>query len=73
MTSAETCAHDACRCTRPYSKQIQAASTERIDPNGEYCGRHCAGQAHGEPGDGGCLCGHPQCQGPADAGIPPMQ
>jgi hypothetical protein len=73
MTSPETCAHDACRCTRPYSKQTQAAATEPIDPNGEYCSKLCAGHGSGEPGDGACLCGHPQCQAPADEGIPAMQ
>ena len=73
MTTSETCAHDACLCTRPYPKQAQAASTEHIDPNGTYCSRHCESHAHGEMGDGGCLCGHPQCSKDADAGIPPMQ
>ena len=73
MTTPETCAHVACLCTRPYSKQTQAASTEPIDPNGEFCSKLCAARAKGEPGDGACLCGHPQCQAPADAGIPPMQ
>ncbi|HEY0393260.1 MAG TPA: hypothetical protein VGD01_02075 [Candidatus Elarobacter sp.] len=74
MSSPETCAHDACRCTRPYSKQTQAASTEPIDPDGEYCSKLCARHAAGgEPGDGACLCGHPQCQAPADEGIPEMQ
>jgi hypothetical protein len=73
MTSSSRCAHDACLCTRPYPKQAQAAGFEPLDPNAEYCSRHCAERAGGEPGDGGCLCGHPQCQAGADAGIPPMQ
>ena len=73
MTTTLTCAHDACRCTRPYTPQTRAASTEPIDPNGEFCSRRCAERGtFGELGDGGCLCGHPQCQAPADKGIPPL-
>jgi hypothetical protein len=71
-TMAETCAHVACLCTRPYPRQAQAASTERIDPNGTYCSKRCAERARGELGDGGCLCGHAQCQRDASVGIPPM-
>ncbi len=73
MTTTATCAHDACLCTRPYSAQTQAASTERLDPDGEYCSRRCEEAAAGPRGDGACLCGHPECQASADAGIPPMQ
>jgi len=74
MTATEkTCAHDACRCTRPYSKQTQAASTAPIDPNGQFCSRRCEEQSAGAVGDDGCECGHPQCTASADAGIPPMQ
>ena len=73
MTSPLRCAHDACLCTRPYPIQAQAAGFERLDPNAEHCSRRCAEEAQGERGDGGCLCGHPQCQAGADAGIPPMQ
>ncbi|MBV8369721.1 MAG: hypothetical protein JO036_12450 [Candidatus Eremiobacteraeota bacterium] len=68
-----TCEHHACLCTRPYPKQAQAQSTAPIDPNGEYCSRRCGEQeATGPLGDGGCQCGHPQCQQVADTGIPPM-
>ncbi|HEV3086602.1 MAG TPA: hypothetical protein VGX96_05180 [Candidatus Elarobacter sp.] len=70
--TTQTCEHDACLCTRPYSKQVQAASTERIDPNGAFCSRHCRDEAGGPHGDGGCLCGHPQCQKFAGEGIPPL-
>lgn len=69
-----TCAHDVCLCTRPYSAQVQAASTAPIDPDGTYCSRRCEeSDADGPAGDGGCLCGHPQCDAAADVGIPPMQ
>jgi hypothetical protein len=71
MTTA-TCEHHACLCTRPYPKQAQAASTERIDPEGEYCSRRCREEAGGALGAGGCQCGHPQCQKMASVGIPPM-
>jgi hypothetical protein len=65
-----TCAHDACLCTRPYSKAVQAASTERIDPNGEFCSRRCSEEASGAAAGGACECGHPPCQALADAGPP---
>ncbi|HEX3463605.1 MAG TPA: hypothetical protein VHS78_06080 [Candidatus Elarobacter sp.] len=74
MTSSpEQCAHDACLCTRPYPKEALATSTQRLDPNAEFCSPRCADRANGEPGDGACLCGHPQCDRAADEGIPPMQ
>jgi hypothetical protein len=73
MTTTETCAHDACRCTKPYSAQTQAASTSRIDPDGTYCSKRCEQQAAGTPSDDGCECGHPQCSAAMDTGIPPMQ
>ncbi len=71
-TTAEYCAHEMCRCTRPYPPSTQATSTERIDPNGEYCSRRCSEQSHGVMGDDGCECGHPPCQAIADKGIPPI-
>jgi len=71
-TISDFCAHDMCRCTRPYPPSTQASATERIDPNGEFCSRRCSEQSHGVMGDGGCECGHPPCQASADAGIPPI-
>jgi hypothetical protein len=74
MTTTQTCAHDACRCTRPYSAQTQAASTAPIDPDGTYCSRRCAEVADkGLPGDGGCECGHPECTPQSSVDVPPMQ
>jgi hypothetical protein len=73
MTTSETCAHELCRCARPYSAQTQASATARIDPNGEFCSRRCAEQAGGALGDDGCECGHVDCQKKMDAGLPPMQ
>lgn len=73
MTTSETCAHEACLCTRPYSAQAQALSTARIDPNGEYCSKRCAEQAQGLPTGDGCECGHPQCSRSMGIGTPPMQ
>ena len=71
--TTQTCEHDACLCTRPYPAQAQAESTERIDPNGAHCSRRCREEAAAGPiGDGGCQCGHPQCQKSSGAGIPPM-
>jgi hypothetical protein len=70
-TTGERCAHEMCLCTKPYPASTQAAATERIDPNGEFCSRRCADQEHGEMGDG-CECGHPPCQAPADKDQPVM-
>ena len=72
MTTTETCEHKSCSCTRPYSPQIRAAGTERIDPNATYCSRRCEEQARDPIGGDFCECGHPPCQAAADAGFPPM-
>ena len=71
MTTGK-CAHDACLCTKPYPAEAQALSTARIDPNGEYCSRRCSEQSGGAPGDGGCACGHPQCDAANQRDIPDM-
>lgn len=73
MTTTQTCAHELCRCVRPYSARTQASATARIDPDGEFCSRRCAEQAAHPLGDDGCECGHVDCQAKMDAGIPPMQ
>ncbi len=72
MTTADTCAHMACLCTRPYPPQAQATSTARMDPNGEFCSRRCSEQEAAALGDGGCECGHPKCNADADYGMPPL-
>jgi hypothetical protein len=71
--ATQNCAHDACLCTKPYPPQAQALSTQRINPNGEYCSKRCAEQEGGASGDDGCECGHPQCDAMTTRDIPPMQ
>lgn len=73
MTETATCAHEACRCTRPYSAQNLAMSTRRTDPDAPYCSQRCEQQAHRSPDYGGCECGHPECTPQATPDIPPMQ
>ena len=72
MTVTDTCVHEACLCSRPYSKQTLATGTEHLDPNGPFCSHRCAERAGRAPGDGGCVCGHPECSSLADVGIPPI-
>ena len=69
----ETCAHELCFCTKPYSPQVRALSTAPLDPNAQFCSKRCEEMAAGTPGDDNCECGHAQCTGNADTGIPPMQ
>jgi hypothetical protein len=73
MTTAQTCAHETCRCTKPYSAQTRAASTAPLDPGAPYCSRRCEEMATRELGADGCECGHPECSAQSSAGIPPMQ
>ena len=69
-TTGGSCAHEMCLCTRPYPPSTQATSTERVDPNAEYCSRRCSEQSDHPMGDDGCECGHPPCQTVDDEGIP---
>jgi hypothetical protein len=73
MTASATCAHELCRCEKPYSKQNLALSTRRVDPDAEFCSDRCAEMtAHPTTADG-CECGHPECTPQATPDIPPMQ
>ena len=73
MTTTTTCAHEACRCTKPYSARTQAAATAPIDPDGDYCSRRCADMAGRDIHADGCECGHPECTPQSSADVPPMQ
>ncbi len=68
-----SCAHEICRCTKPYDKSNQATGTRYVEPNEEFCAERCAQQTAAPAGDGGCQCGHVQCSRPDDAGTPEMQ
>jgi len=74
-TIHNTCAHEACRCSKPYSAQTFAAGTRRIEPDDTYCSERCevqAGQPLGERGSGGCECAHPECTPQTTVDIPPI-
>jgi hypothetical protein len=70
---AATCAHELCRCRRPYSPQTLAMSTRRVDPYATYCSDRCEQMAEHPTTAGGCECGHPDCTPQATPDIPPMQ
>jgi hypothetical protein len=69
-----TCAHEACRCTKPYDQENQAGGTRYVDPEAQYCSARCEESA-GLPGTLGahCECGHPMCAPQQTIDIPPMQ
>ncbi|MBV9439164.1 MAG: hypothetical protein JOZ24_04145 [Candidatus Eremiobacteraeota bacterium] len=73
MSTAEQCAHDTCRCTKPYDARNQALGTAFVDRNATYCSRRCEEQANGAFGDDACECEHVRCLAPASEGTPPMQ
>ena len=73
MQTADTCAHVACRCTKPYDKKNQAGGVRYVDPNAEHCSDRCATQASQPRQDsGGCECGHPACAPQQTPDLPPI-
>lgn len=73
MTTPETCAHESCRCTKPYSERTRAASTSPLDPGAAYCSRRCEEMASEDIHADGCECGHPECTPQTYVDVPPMQ
>jgi hypothetical protein len=73
MTTPETCAHESCRCTKPYSARTRAASTSPLDPGAAYCSRRCEEMASEDIHADGCECGHPECTPQSYVDVPPMQ
>jgi hypothetical protein len=51
LAALAKCAHDGCTCT--------------VESGEQFCSDYCIAQAGGEESlmaDGGCQCGHPECE-----------